>query len=146
MARRRRNGLARRNKFEEISSSRLSLGKAWNCRAKAEPASRSNQSGTIRPGNWRRDMPYCADGAATARLSLSAPKISTPARDRLGTGSRQGRNRREGGHRAAATNATARSRGTLRGRGGQQRRRGPGKLLRGLLRGLRLRERPSTRE
>src|SRR5262249_422109 len=83
MARRRRNGLARRNKFEEISSSRLRLGKAWNCRAKAEPESLSNQSGTIRPGNWRRDMSYCADGAATARLSLSAPKISTPARGRL---------------------------------------------------------------
>ena len=48
MARRRRNGLARRNKFEEISASRLSLAKAWNCRAKAEPESLSNQSGTIR--------------------------------------------------------------------------------------------------
>ena len=46
MARRRRNGLARRNKFEEISSSRLRLAKAWNCRAKAGRGSRSNQSGT----------------------------------------------------------------------------------------------------
>ena len=80
MARRPRNGLARRNKFEEISSTRLRLGNTWNCRAKAEPESRSNQSGTIRPGNWRRHMSYCADGAVTARLSLSAPKISAPAR------------------------------------------------------------------
>ena len=72
--------LGAEKKFEEISSSRLRLGKAWNCRAKAEPESRSNQSGTIRPGNWRRDRSYSANAAATARLSLSAPKISTPAR------------------------------------------------------------------